>query len=188
MYHLARYIIVAMCISIACAGCTIFRDKEYRKMFLSEVMPGEIDREAFIARLDTTTVDDWEGLWLLMGPKTHCYLVIERLNDHLLPSLYTHRVRLWNHGYLTTSFELPAGLIVAYLEQSVYDDVRNVYIVDDIFGRAHAAFYAQMDGEKRRITLGERSSRKFLKEVGYGLVRIYPIRSIDEQENRVRYL
>ena len=146
------------------------------------------DRQKFTAYLDTTTVDDWEGVWLLVGPELHCYLAIERINDMAHMSYYTHRIILWNTVHLSPVFDVlryEQGHVVGYLSQGMYEDVKTMTL--------NEGFLIKRSVYKGVVQLDKNNKYILIDVEGYklgtiGMRRIYPIRSYEEREYKVRYL
>lgn len=144
-----------------------------------------IDRQAFISYLDSAAVDDWEGVWLVVGPSIHCYLMVESITINTHATYYTHRIRSWEGVTRGNYVVYQAGTVVGYMGQALHEDVKNIelftgVVLDDKVFRAEAQF----NKSRNRIL--------FHYDMGYeaeiGMRRIYPIRSDDEDNYRVRYL
>ena len=150
-----------------------------------------LDRKAFVHYLDSAAVDDWEGIWLLLGRDTYCYLAIERLNDYSHEARYTHRIMLWFDIAVLDLYTYEAGTVLGYLEQDLVTDVRRITLYDVstwggwVYPKVEST--ARLSDDRRAI-LFEKASRNKRSINQVGLKRIYPIRSEQEQEYRVRYL
>lgn len=178
-------LVVVLLLSMLSA-CQLYKNSRW--VYAIDGADGEIDKNAVIARLDTAAVDDWEGLWLFLGPKEHCYLIIERLNDFSHQAYYTHSIRLWNKAYLDGFFELLPGTLVGFLEQGLYDEVKRITLREGfLVVNEEVSTTVQLD-KSRRHMIFDRSVFKRYDYEHRGMVRIYPIRSVDEQEYKVRYL
>ena len=68
--------------------------KAYKVPLMEYAEP--LDRESFVTYLDTAAIDDWEGLWLLVGPNLHCFVAIEGINNASYNAYYSHRIRMWS--------------------------------------------------------------------------------------------
>ncbi len=152
------------------------------------------DKSDFVQYLDSAAVDDWEGIWLLLGNKIYCYLAIERINDYTYEARYTHRIMLWFDVNMADLYTYPSGMVMGYLEQDIASDTRRLTLYDVTFWNKW--FYWQMpamtatahlSGDRTLIMLDNVPRR--WKGVGRcGLKRIYPVRSYEEKQYKVRYL
>lgn len=170
-------------------GCnmTDFRGYEHVKPLKESVEP--INKAQYVAYLDTAAIDDWEGLWLLMGTDGNCYVILERMNDFMHGSFYTHRVRLWSGNYGQDA--LQSGTVIGYLEQGISDDVKRITLFDGyILPRRNFSSYIRMDNDCRYIIFGtaQNAENKSSEYNRMGMMRIYPRRSSEEQDYKVRYL
>ena len=144
-----------------------------------------LDRDKFLAYIDTTAVDDWEGLWLLVGPNLHCHLAIERINDMSSASYYTHRIRMWSSLSYNTNMYFQPGEILGYLGQGLFDNTKNMVLqVGTIYKNKAYNGMVQLDKNRKVIII----DLGYKNEGDIGLRRIYPIRSKEEREYKVRYL
>lgn len=150
-----------------------------------------LDRNEFVAYLDSAAIDDWEGLWLMVGPGVHNYLAIERINDRSDNSYYTHRIRLWSNMSVHDPMNLTSidvvgspGLLVGYLGKSLLDNTKNMTLLGGVVWKQKKAdILVELDVSRRYIMFNQPRIKKKL-----GMRRIYPIRSAEEREYKVRYL
>lgn len=152
------------------------------------------DRTEFVHYLDSAAIDDWEGIWLLMGEEVYCYLAIERINDYTYEARYTHRIMLWFDINVLDLYTYPSGMVMGYIEQDLITDSRRITLYDiSLWNRW---FYWQIPAETMTAHLSNDRSIIVLtnvprrwKGVGQcGLKRIYPVRSHEEKIHKVRYL
>ena len=154
----------------------------------------QFDRNEFVHYLDSAAIDDWEGIWLLMGSRMYCYLAIERINNFNYEARYTHRIMLWFDINVADLYTYPSGLIVGYLEQDILSEVRHVLLYD-ISVWNHWFYWdlpvittkAYMSEDHSTILL-DKMPRRWKRSGKCGLKRIYPIRSREEMRHKVRYL
>lgn len=168
--------------------CNSFYSRNYGHFAVNHENPESLDKEGFITYLDTAAVDDWEGVWLLLGPEQHCYLAIERINNNSHRSFYTHRIRLWESYYIGGVYRVKPGVVVGYLEQGLYEDVKRVSLYEGFYlSRRRYDTAVALDKSRRRMLFDDDTRRK--SDAGQtGMLRIYPIRSRSEKEYKVRYL
>ena len=166
------------CVKIYNSANNILPDYEF---------PDSIDRQKCIAYLDTAAVDDWEGIWLMIGNEQYCYLYIERINNNMSASFYTHRILLWNPIEIFFQ-KIPAGLRVGYLEQGLYDNSKRIVLFEDfIFNSMRLRATVTLDKTHSLMLFDDSDVDDF--NVGeLGLRRVYPIRSVGERKYKVRYL
>lgn len=150
-----------------------------------------LDRDEFVAYLDSAAIDDWEGLWLMVGPGVHNYLAIERINDRNDNAYYTHRIRLWSNLSVNDPMTLASidvvgspGLLVGYLGQSLLDYTKYMTLLGGVvWKQGETNMLVELDESRRYIIFNKpRIKKKF------GMRRIYPIRDAVEREYKVRYL
>lgn len=185
-------IVVAAAFLTACHGVHPFFVSSYRHTTpVVEYDGPPFDREAFVQYLDTAAVDDWEGVWLLLGGKAYCYLAIERINNRAHEARYTHRLMLWFDMDVAGFYTYPAGMVMGYLEQELMTDVRRIVLYDVSFWNRwfapEVATTAHMSDDHTRIML-ENAPRRWKSKEQCGLKRIYPVRSHEERAYEVRYL
>lgn len=168
--------------------CNSFYSRGYDHAAVHYEVPDTLDKDAFIAYLDTAAVDDWEGLWLLLGPEQHCYLAIERINNYSHGAVYTHRIRLWEPHYVGWVYRVEPGVIVGYLEQGLYEGVKRVSLYEGFFFTRRRYDTGVRLDESRRFMLFDGYTRRNADASQVGMKRIYPIRTPDEREYKVRYL
>lgn len=168
--------------------CNSFYSRGYEHSAVSYELPDDFDKDAYIARLDTAAIDDWEGLWLLLGPEQHCYLVIERINNNSHGAYYTHRIRLWNPYYVGWVYRVEPGVVVGYLEQGLYGNDKRISLYEGFFfSRRRYDTSVRLDKNRGRMIFEEYAKRKS-NTTQVGMKRIYPVRFREEQEDKVRYL
>ena len=186
---LSRYISLGLLATALLVGCNLsdLRSYEHIRPLNDAVEP--MDKAAYVSYLDTAAIDDWEGIWLLMSTKGNCYVVLERVNDIMHGSFYTHRIRLWSGDYGANGLE--TGAIVGYLEQGVSDDMKQITLFDGyILPHRNYSAYVRMDDDCRYVIFGN-ARQKEERESEYnrmGMMRIYPRRSNEESDYKVRYL
>ena len=94
MRRTTTYTAIGALMLMLCVCCSPYRATSSKEFpFSRPTTP--LDRSMFINYIDTAAVDDWEGLWLLVGPDIHYMLAIERMNDMGVRAMYSHRIRLW---------------------------------------------------------------------------------------------
>lgn len=150
-----------------------------------------LDRKAYVNYLDSAAIDDWEGIWLLLGRDAYCYVAIERLNDYSYEARYTHRILLWFDVPVLDLYTYKSGTVLGYIEQDLAKDVRRVTLYDvscwggltypKVVSTAHLS-------DDRRVIFFDNAPRHWKGINQAGLKRIYPIRSDEEWEYEVRYL
>lgn len=152
------------------------------------------DRSEFVQYLDSAAVDDWEGIWLLLGREAYCYLAIERINDYVYETRYTHRIVLWFDINVADLYTYPSGMVMGYLEQDLTNQTRRITLYDVSFWNRW--FYwqipavtatAHLSGDRTLIMLDD-VPRRWKGDGRCGLKRIYPVRSYEETPYQVRYL
>ena len=157
--------------------------KAYKVPLMEYAEP--LDRESFVTYLDTAAIDDWEGLWLLVGPDLHCFVAIEGINNASYNAYYSHRIRMWSAiSYLQYTL-FKQGQVVGYLGRGLYDDTKNMTVQAGILSQY--GWYkglVQLDKTRKYILID--AARENVGE--YGMRRVYPIRSVEEDEYKVRYL
>lgn len=150
-----------------------------------------LDRKAYVSYLDSAAIDDWEGIWLLLGREAYCYVAIERLNDYSHEARYTHRILLWFDVSARDLCYYRSGMVLGYLEQDLVKDVRRITLYD-LFtwrGLTHPTVVstAHLSADRRVIFFDNKPrQRRGVNQIG--LKRIYPIRSDEERAYEVRYL
>lgn len=147
--------------------------------------PEPLDKERFVAYLDTAAVDDWEGVWLLVGPEQHCFMAIERINDMNHSVYYSHRIRMWSAVSYYQDMFFEQGEVLGYLGQGLYEDTKNMTMKAGILTR-YDLYKSVVRLDKTRKHILIEAAYKNKGEVG--MRRIYPIRSVEEDEYKVRYL
>ena len=157
--------------------------KGYR-LPVAETTP-PLDRDKFLAYIDTAAVDDWEGLWLLVGPDTHCFVAIERMNDMSHNVYYSHRIRMWSSISYTDNLLFEQGEVLGYLGQGLYEDTKNMTLqMGLIFKHEIYKGVIQLDKSRKHIIID--TGRDNIGDTG--MRRIYPIRTVEERDYKVRYL
>ena len=126
--------------------------------------------------LDSAAVDDWEGIWLLLGREAYCYLAIERINDYVYEARYTHRIVLWFDINVADLYTYPSGMVMGYLEQDLTNQTRRITLYDVSFWNRW--FYwqipavtatAHLSGDRTLIMLDDKYGRN-LADVQRGQV------------------
>lgn len=184
-----RMILLAVVAIALSTGCNLsdFRAYEHAQPLMER--SGDIDKAAYVAYLDTAAIDDWEGIWLLMSAKGNCYVILERVNDIMHGSFYSHRVRLWSGSYGVNSMEM--GAVIGYLEQGMSDDTKRITLYDGyVLPHRNYTSLVYLEDDCRYIVFGiaqyieDRDSEYYRM----GMMRIYPRRSVEEEDYKVRYL
>lgn len=180
--------LLSLPVFISCVHPFYASNSRHSLPVFEEVQP--LDRKEFVHYLDSAAVDDWEGIWLLLGRDAYCYLAIERLNDYSHEVRYTHRIMLWFDIDVLDLYTYGSGTVLGYLEQDLETDIRRITLYDVSYWGGW--FYpkiesvARLSDDRRVILLDNARSWKKINQVG--LKRIYPIRSDMEKDYRVRYL
>lgn len=169
--------------------CSSFYSRGYVQPSTGYEEQGVFDKDAFMAYLDTAAIDDWEGIWLLLGPEQHCYLAIERIVNYSHGAIYTHRLRLWQPHYMGGIYRLEPGVVVGYLEQGLQYDVKRISLYEGFFfSRKKYNSAVQLD-DSYLFMLFDGYSRRKADAWQVGMKRIYPIhRQSDDKTHRLRYL
>lgn len=168
--------------------CSSFYSRGYEHSSVNYEMPDTLNKDVYIAYLDTAAIDDWEGVWLLLGPEQHCYLAIERINNSSHRAVYTHRIRLWNPYYVGQVYRVEPGVVVGYLEQGLHDDEKRISLYEGFFfSRKRCDTAVQMD-QSRQVIVFDGYTRRKSGALQVGMKRIYPVRRESDREHKVRYL
>ena len=157
--------------------------KAYKVPLMEYAEP--LDRESFVTYLDTAAIDDWEGLWLLVGPNLHCFVAIEGINNASYNAYYSHRIRMWSAVSYYQDMLFEQGEVLGYLGQGLYEDTKNMTMKAGILTR-YDLYKSVVRLDKTRKHILIEAAYKNKGEVG--MRRIYPIRSVEEDEYKVRYL
>lgn len=185
MYRRAVHTIWCIVLLLLLVGCfPLSYRNDPTRLPMAELSP-PFDREQFIAYIDTVAVDDWEGVWLLTGPDLHYYLAIERINNMTYDAYYSHRIRLWNSVNPYLEFIYPHGQVIGYLGQGLYENTKTMVLFSGLYLKSNL-FKKTVKIDKTRKYIYIDRGDKILDAIG--LRRIYPIRSAEEDEYRVRYL
>ncbi len=150
-----------------------------------------MNRTEFVHYLDSAAIDDWEGIWLMLGRDVYCYLAIERVNDFSYESRYTHRIRLWFDVDVLDMYTIPSGLVLGYIEQGLTSGVRRVTLYDiSLWDKSLSEGVTTTANLSKdcSVIYFDNAPKKWRGVNQWGLKRIYPIRSHEEKEYRVRYL
>lgn len=179
----SRWLLLLLVVMTSCS----YYNRGVQHTYPSYEPTAQFDTESFVAYLDTAAIDDWEGLWLMIGPDQHCYLIIERINTTQRNNYYTHCLRTWQ-PWRNWIYTEPPGTIMGYLEQGMYDDVKRITIFNKFLGwREEYDTTVQLDATKSRIVFKTPAKVKVdFSQVG--MIRLYPIRSREEERSGVRYL
>ena len=178
-----------LCVVVGVMSCALPRRSsaypQYER-YPDYTLTDSIDREAFKSYLDTAAVDDWEGVWLLVGPGVHRYLMVERITTNMHSTYYTHRVRLWEGEFVDGLVTYSAGMVVGYMGMALYADEMNLELLPGtLFAGESISVPIDLDLSRQYITFILRGSRY----TGLiGMRRIYPIRSAFEDSSKVRSL
>lgn len=183
-----RWLIYCVCgvvISALLPACNSSYEIIRPTLLLTEQLP-PFDKEQFIAYVDTAAVDDWEGVWLLAGNNLQdCYVAIENVNQISFNARYSHYVRAWNSIVYSGELFCQSGQVLAYLKQGFRDDTKLLVLsVNTIMGIKKIELTVKLDKTRRYIYIEKGNGHS----VDIGFRRIYPIRSPQEEEYKVRYL
>lgn len=181
--------LLALCLAVGVVSCvlprrstTILRYENYPDYIHTD----SLDKEAFKSYLDTAAIDDWEGVWLLVGPGVHRYLMVERITINAHSTYYTHRLRLWEEEYVDPFVARPAGMVVGYMGQGLYENEMNLELFPgSLFKGEELNVVIELDSNRNHIEFRLPKSR-YRGEIG--MRRLYPIRSVEEKSYKVRYL
>ena len=184
MRRTTTYTAIGALMLMLCVCCSPYRATSSKEFpFSRPTTP--LDRSMFINYIDTAAVDDWEGLWLLVGPDIHYMLAIERMNDMGVRAMYSHRIRLWVPVTYNGQTVYEQGDVIGLLSEGLYEETKNM-----ILGQGFITWNKRYRG---MIQL-DKSRKHIIIDAGYnnegdiGLRRIYPIRSKEERDYKVRYL
>ncbi|MBR6757109.1 MAG: hypothetical protein IKM35_01325 [Bacteroidaceae bacterium] len=170
-------------------GCNLAGLRAYENVRPLNETAEPIDKARFVAYLDTAAIDDWEGVWLLMGKESNCYVMLERVNDYVHGSFYTHRIRLWSGNYRAGTTAI--GAVIGYLEQGVSDDLKRITLFEGyVIPRRDFTSFVRLDDDGRYILFGS-AGKDEGRDSEYnrmGMKRVYPQRSSEEEDYKVRYL
>lgn len=168
--------------------CNSFYSRGYGQGAVNYELPDTLDKNTFVAYLDTAAIDDWEGIWLLLGPEQHCFLAIERINNSMQKAVYTHRLRLWEPYYIGGIYRVEPGVVVGYLEQGIYDYEKRLSLYEGFFLSRRRYDTSVFLNETKRLILFEDNKRYKSQPERKGMKRVYPIKTHNEREPKVRYL
>lgn len=184
----AKWGSVIVLLLLLATGCRTYFERGIERTMPLYERTYELDREAFLSYLDSAAVDDWEGVWLMVGHDIYCLLAIERINSTQRNNFYTHRLRTWDVYCPFPFVEFEAGIVVGYLESGVYEDEKRMTIRRGFLDwRKDVETTVRLDNNRSHIILGkQRVTKGHFDEVG--MKRIYPIRSREEKPYKVRYL
>lgn len=184
----AKYGSVIILLLLLATGCRSYFSSGVEHSIPPYERIEKLDKDGFIARLDTTAIDDWEGVWLMVGPNVYCYIAIERINSPQRDSYYTHRLRTWQTYHPTPFHEFDAGIVIGYLEAGVTEDEKRVTMMRG-FLNLNKQFVSSvwLDKSRSHIFFGKQRFTKGNYD-RLGMKRIFPIRSWDEKPYKVRYL
>lgn len=182
-------ILSGVVVVLTMVGCNLAGLRAYENVRPLNETAEPVDKARFVAYLDTAAIDDWEGVWLLMGMESNCYVMLERVNDYVQGSFYTHRIRLWSGSYHAGTTTV--GTVIGYLEQGVSDDLKRITLFEGyVLPRRSFTSLVRLDDDCRYIIFG--SARKNEgRDSEYnrmGMKRVYPQRSSEEENYKVRYL
>ncbi len=154
-----------------------------------EVLP-DFNKDDFLQYLDTTAIDDWEGIWVFMTPKYHNCVAIERINDNHYNPLYTHRIiQVFSDIQLSKIYPCKEGSVIGYLGQELYDNTCTIFLYEfEPFNVRTIETSIMMDKTHSLITFADTKRYWNVSSTRVGMRRLFPIRSIEEGKYRVRYL